>query len=188
MLSHDDAAIKVTMHRKLYRTLRNLLTSKRNVVLVILVIFLLFHLFPSNRNRKWSDHGRDGGGNVKHVSVPDSLTIVVREYEDFDNRLYKTIVSANEAGIPTVVVADDVPYPPVKLPKRTIAITLNTSPGQQAWEFQQYIRTTHVAIIPGGLRQDVPKDLNSISAFSIWKKKIRWVLIHFCLHQTAKYL
>ena len=170
VLSHDDDAIKVTMHRKLYKALRNLLTSKRNVVLVILVIFLLFHLFPSNRNRKWGDHRRDGGESVKHVSIPDSLTILVREYEDFENRLYKTIVSANGAGIPSVVVADDVPYPPVKLPKRTIVMTLNTSPGQQAWEYQEYLRSTHVAIIPGRFKQYVPKDLNSISAFSISQK------------------
>ena len=157
VLSHDDDAIKVTMYRKLYRTLRNLLTSKRNVVLVILVIFLLFHLFPRSRNQDPRDHERGGGGSVKHVSVPDSLTIVVREYEDFDNRLYKTIVSASGAGIPSVVVADDIPYPPVKLPKRTIVMTLNMSPGQQAWKYQEYLRTTHVAIIPGKLRQDVPK-------------------------------
>ena len=148
VLSHDDDAIQVTMHRKLYRTLRNLLTSKRNVVLVILVIFVLFHVFPRD-GRTRGGQGRDGDGRVKHVPVPDSLTIVVREYEDFDNRLYKTIASANGAGIPSVVVADDIPYPPVKLPKRTSVITLNTSPGQQAWKYQDYLRTTHVAIIPG---------------------------------------
>ena len=157
VLSHDDDAIQVTMHRKLYRTLRNLLTSKRNVVLVILVIFVLFHVFPRD-GRTRGGQGRDGDGRVKRVAVPDSLTIVVREYEDFDNRLYKTIASADGAGIPSVVVGDDIPYPPVKLPKRTRVMTLNTSPGQQAWKYQDYLRTTHVAIIPGELKWDVPKN------------------------------
>ena len=151
VLSHDNDAIQVTMHRKLYRTLRNLLTRKRNVVLVILVIFVLFHVFPRDGQT------RGGHGRVKHVPVPDSLTIVVREYEDFDNRLYKTIASANGAGIPSVVVADDIPYPPVKLPKGTRLMTLNTSPRKQAWKYQDYLRTTHVAIIPGELKQEVPK-------------------------------
>ena len=157
VLSHDNDVIQVTMHRKLYRTLRNLLTSKRNMVLVILVIFVLFHVFPRD-GRTRNGHGRDGDGRVKHVAVPDSLTIVVREYEDFDNRLYKTIASANGAGIPSVVVPDDIPYPPVQLPKGTRLMTLNTSPGQEALKYQDYLRTTHVAIIPGELKRDVPKN------------------------------
>ena len=93
--------------------------------------------------------GWDGDEREKRVAVPDTLTIIVREYEDFDNRLYKTIRSAQGTGIPSLVIADDVPYPPVKLPAGTNLLILNTPPGQPAWKYEDYIHTTHVAIIPG---------------------------------------
>ena len=135
------------MHRKLYKTIRNLLTNRKNVLLLVLVVFLVYHLFPKSRGKRnigWDEEERE-----KRVAVPDTLTIIVREYEDFDNRLYKTIRSAQGTGIPSLVIGDDIPYPPVKLPAGTNLLPLNTPPGQPAWRYQDYIHTTHVAIIPG---------------------------------------
>ena len=185
MLSHDDDAIQVTMHSKLYRTLRNLLTSKRNVVLVILVIFVLFHVFPRD-GRTRGGQGRDGDGRVKHVPVPDSLTIVVREYEDFDNRLYKTIASANGAGIPS------------RSGSRWYSLSSREAAEKDERNNVEYITRATSVEVPGLPTHDARCHHSRLvetgcakKLFTVYKpyhseRKGQWVLSNFCSHETSK--
>ncbi|NXV71684.1 FKRP protein, partial [Atlantisia rogersi] len=82
------------------------------------------------------------------------VTVLLREFEDFENDLAGTARSFASLPVPVVVVAETPPYPPVPLPPGVGLFLLHPKadrPPPLAHP-ELYIHTRHVALVPDGAR------------------------------------
>ena len=89
-------------------------------------------------------------------SFPD-VTVVIREFEDFDNAVSAAVSSVLHIlpGIPVVIVADKLPYPPIVVPANAHSVkivTLDKAPGADyaANHLEKFITTPFVLFLPDG--------------------------------------
>ena len=89
-------------------------------------------------------------------SSPD-VTVVLREFEDFDNAVSAAVASVLHIlpGVPVVVVADKLPYPPIVLPANAHSVrivTLDKAPSDDyaADHLEKIITTPFVLFLPDG--------------------------------------
>nr|XP_033809793.1 fukutin-related protein [Geotrypetes seraphini]XP_033809794.1 fukutin-related protein [Geotrypetes seraphini] len=109
------------------------------------------------------------GGSWQHpFSRSTGVTILIREFEDFENHVAEAIQSflQQRPDQPLVVVADHLPYPPLALaavPNVQLVI-LKPSPDQPSHiskpEF--YIQTDYVVLVPDGVQVDSMRPLDKM--------------------------
>ncbi|NXL09559.1 FKRP protein, partial [Mesembrinibis cayennensis] len=88
-----------------------------------------------------------------HRGVP-GVTVLLRDFEDFENDLAGTARSFASLPVPVVVVAETAPYPPVPLPAGVAVLPLRPAadrPPPLAHP-ELHVRTRHVALVPDGTR------------------------------------
>ncbi len=130
--------------RKVTRLLRRYKWLVLAIIIVISIIYYYSLLDPVNSSQS------DQTNVIDRIEVSDTLTLLIREYEDFDNTVPTFAKSAKRNGLPVVVVSNGRPYPPMSLPSGTKMLILNQPPNKDAPKSGDYIRTSHVAIIPDG--------------------------------------
>ena len=88
-------------------------------------------------------------------SYRPGLTIVIREYEDFANKLVETSEKLHVIVPDAVllIVCDNVPYPALKLQSYVQVLVLNSEPfwAANVTHLENYIQTRHVLIWPDGV-------------------------------------
>ena len=89
-------------------------------------------------------------------SLPD-VTVILREFEDFDNAIASAVASVLHIlpGAPVVIVADRLPYPPIVIPANAHSVrivTLEKAPGAgyAANHLEKIITTPFVLFLPDG--------------------------------------
>ena len=175
------------MHRKIYKTCRNLLTSKRNVVILTFMVLWVLRFLPGKKTEVGEMKVAEKK-ETKRIPIANTLSVVVVEYEDFDNRLPATIRRSKAADMPAYVVADELPYPPVKLPEGTKVITTHRSPGEVHWTFEDVIRTSHVAIIPDGCYPSRVESLTYMSQLGEETEDVKAIAAPCSLNNKTKKL
>ncbi|XP_069500681.1 ribitol 5-phosphate transferase FKRP [Ambystoma mexicanum] len=111
--------------------------------------------------------GRLSSQRPSNNSVP-GVTILIREFEDFENYVPEVVQSflKNNPTQPVVVAADILPYPPMQLPSspHVHLVVLKPSPEQPAYASrpEYYVQTEYVALVPDGVRVDATKQLEKM--------------------------
>ena len=88
---------------------------------------------------------------------PPDVTVVFREFEDFDNAIASAVASVLHIlpGVPIVIVADKLPYPPIVTPDNAHSVrivALEKPPGAHytADHLEKFISTPFVLFMPDG--------------------------------------
>ncbi|NXD89032.1 FKRP protein, partial [Halcyon senegalensis] len=100
---------------------------------------------------------RGPGGSPPPCRPPrgvPGVTVLLRDFEDFENDLVGTARSFSSLPVPVVVAAETAPYPPVPLPAGVRLLPLRPvadRPPPLARP-ELHVRTRHVALVPDGTR------------------------------------
>ena len=85
------------------------------------------------------------------------MTVVIREFEDFDNAIGAAVSSVLHIlpGVPVLIVVDKLPYPPIAIPDNAHSVrivTLENAPdaGYVSNHLEKYITTPFVLFLPDG--------------------------------------
>lgn len=90
--------------------------------------------------------------------VNKSITFILREFEDFENDVADTALSLSKTSANSViiVIADDLPYPPLELTQlenvHLVSLRGLVEKPMSSSRPDTYIRSEYVAIIPDGVR------------------------------------
>ncbi|XP_046845519.1 fukutin-related protein-like, partial [Xenia sp. Carnegie-2017] len=105
---------------------------------------------------------------VNSVNYPVSeisLTILIYEFEEFENDIYGTLTSISKK-LPhqvTFVVTKKLPYPPLNIPDENIIVQEQPAGSPKEWgEPSLYIKTKYVLILPDATRIGNAKKLDNI--------------------------
>lgn len=142
-------------------------TLSRSCVACVLMCVLVFYLIIY---QQLPDHSSMQVHNRNHVGQPESLTrfegpltkdnlaerlsIIIREFENFDNALSETVRSIWESlgKVPVFIIADDLPYPPVPLnmnsEARMITLSGDLTRNYSSTCPMHFFQTQYVLIIP----------------------------------------
>ena len=128
------------------------------ITLNLLVLFYVswLHHQPRSSRTRASRRGSTSGPRV---------TILVREFEAFDNAIPELVDSflQQEPAQPMVVVADTLPYPPLALPRipnvRLALLQPALDRPAAASRPETYVATEYVALVPDGARAEAPGQL-----------------------------
>ncbi|NXG51922.1 FKRP protein, partial [Psilopogon haemacephalus] len=81
------------------------------------------------------------------------VTVVLRDFDDFENDLAGTLRSFSSLpGVPVLVASEALPYPPVPFPPGVGFLRLLPSAERPPPRPELQIRTLHVALVPDGAR------------------------------------
>ncbi|KPP68758.1 fukutin-related protein-like [Scleropages formosus] len=104
-----------------------------------------------------------GGGSG---SRSPRITVVVREFEDFENYVGDVARSflQQRPEIPFLAVADNPPYPPLSLPEGARLLVLAPSPEQppQAHRPEFHVQTEYVLLVPDGVELEHGRQLERL--------------------------
>ncbi|XP_047912105.2 LOW QUALITY PROTEIN: ribitol 5-phosphate transferase FKRP [Anser cygnoides] len=100
---------------------------------------------------------RGGGPPAARCRPPRELpgvTVLLREFEDFENDVAGTARSFAALPLPVLVAAEAAPYPPVPLPPGARVLLLRPAPDRPppGSRPELHVRTRHVALVPDGAR------------------------------------
>ena len=109
-----------------------------------LLLYLMF------MQRLLPNHSRQLADRVQLFT--DDVTFIFREFEDFENEIADS-VKALQTTVPNahiVIIADALPYPPLKLPQGVNLVLLNLIPTQTLLQSrpENYIKTKYSIIVP----------------------------------------
>lgn len=99
-----------------------------------------------------------GSADVPTKVVNESITFILREFEDFENDVSDTALGLSKTSAKSViiVIADNLPYPPLELPKlenvHLVSLRGLVEKPVSSSRPDTYIRSEYVAIIPDGVR------------------------------------
>ncbi|XP_049877347.1 ribitol 5-phosphate transferase FKRP [Pectinophora gossypiella] len=148
----------------LYRFLRCRLTFKLYVILTIIAIVSVFaYLFP--QYRIYPENPATVSSNVhprpsRHVSK--LLTVVFRQFEEFDNDVADSVQSFVSAfpNMPVVVVSESTPYPPFPFSAsnetlrnvKVVSLELRLNASPRELKPLSYVSTEFVLFVPDATR------------------------------------
>lgn len=149
-----------------------------------ILINLVVLYYVSRTQQQMLKHKEPGKAASRRSSVSRvaGITVLIREFEDFENWVVGVVKSFTKVrpDQPIVVVADKLPYPPLGLPnKRTVqTILLKGSPDQPHYvtrpEF--YIKTEYTLLVPDGIQLDSTQQVDRLlQEFEANKDKARMV-------------
>uniref|UniRef100_A0A8C3CP64 Ribitol-5-phosphate transferase n=1 Tax=Cairina moschata TaxID=8855 RepID=A0A8C3CP64_CAIMO len=103
----------------------------------------------------WLRPGR--GGPPPRCRPPreaPGVTVLLRDFEDFENDVAGTARSFAALPLPVLVAAEAAPYPPVPLPAGARLLLLRPAPDRPPRDSRPelHVRTRHVALVPDGAR------------------------------------
>ncbi|XP_060042113.1 ribitol 5-phosphate transferase FKRP [Erinaceus europaeus] len=127
-----------------------------------LLVFFVLWLQPQPRS--WRARGPRRG-----PAAGPRVTVLVREFEAFDNALPELVDSflRLDPAQPVVVAADRLPYPPLALPRapgvRLALLQPALDRPAAAARPETYVSTEFVALVPDGARADSPGQLERMA-------------------------
>ena len=159
-------------------------------ILFTMFVMFLFYLFKSLPEESSSHIRRHIGGDLKtkakpinKESLPGLLSIIIIDFEDFDNNIVKTTDAIHDAlgDVSIFIISNHLPYPPLKLdPNRAARIVTldhdlnnNYSAGCTA----SLIKTEFVLFLPDSSSLEGFNQIKSFLAFLKFKKETKAVAI-----------
>ncbi|XP_003228089.1 ribitol 5-phosphate transferase FKRP [Anolis carolinensis] len=140
------------------------ITFCQGVLAVAIAVNLLILHYISSLQQRLLQHHRDhphhGSRPLLCPPLKPGLTVLIREFEDFENYIPDVVRSflKQDPELNIVVAADRLPYPPMLLPNapNIHVVLLKPSPDRPAYEFkpETYVRTEYVALVPDGVKAD----------------------------------
>ncbi|XP_035665999.1 fukutin-related protein-like [Branchiostoma floridae] len=121
-------------------------------------------------------------GHAMSSSISDRVTVVIREFEDFENHIVETVKSILHLYelMRIVIVVDKAPYPPLTLPEDgdinvvSLKTSLDKHPNASCPE--QFIDTEFVLFLPDGAILTSPKQVEKVlSAFHSQHRDVHMV-------------
>ncbi|KAJ8280199.1 hypothetical protein GJAV_G00051730 [Gymnothorax javanicus] len=109
--------------------------------------------------------GPGGGAGIGSGRSP-RVTVLVRDFEDFENYVDEVARSflRQRPDLPFLAVADAPPYPPLALPEGSRLLVLTPSPDQppQAHRPEFHVLTEFVLLVPDGVELDQGRQLERL--------------------------
>lgn len=108
-------------------------------------------------------------------NLPQRLTVLIRDFEDYDNKIIKTVENIEDTIGPVqiLIVADNLPYPPLKLnpkgPARIVTLSSNLLNNYSSSCVTNIISTELVLVIPDAVT--IPDWKVIKTALSVLKSK-----------------
>ncbi|XP_001513657.2 fukutin-related protein [Ornithorhynchus anatinus] len=137
------------------------------ILLNLLVLLYVSWLQQQQRGRRPPGPPRRGGP-PRPSAVGPAVTVLIREFEDFDNAVAETAASflRHDPAQPVLVVADAPPYPPLALPAGpgVRLLLLDPTLDGPAVRPETHVATPFVALVPDGVRADAPRQLARMAA------------------------
>ncbi|XP_002734292.1 ribitol 5-phosphate transferase FKRP-like [Saccoglossus kowalevskii] len=145
------------------------------VIAIVINLLALFYAVRQQQSLNGLPNGRSLDGDAgkgkpnyerrhidkkaRRLSLSQRVTVVFREYEDFDNLIPKSVESILRtfSRLNILIVADSQPYPPLKLPtesRETVQlVTLAAEPDQPPSHSnpERFINTEYVLFLPDGV-------------------------------------
>ncbi|XP_067875106.1 fukutin-related protein isoform X1 [Heterodontus francisci] len=153
------------------------------ILLTGAIMVNLIVLYYVSRTQQQMLKHKDPGKVVSRrlaVSRVTGITVLIREFEDFENWVVGVVQSflKERPDQPIVVVSDKLPYPPLDLPdKRNIQVVLlKASPDQPYYATRPefYIKTEYTLLVPDGVQLDSTQQLDRLlQEFEANKGKVR---------------
>ena len=144
------------------------LTRFQCILLTAILVNLLVYFYLAHRQRILG-----GATNSDMAGSPTSVTVLIREFEDFENEISDTIKSIQTVlpSIKIVIVSDEIPYPPLNVPDKLIGnvhlVTLKVSPdkSKQAASPESLIGSKYILIIPDAVAATPAMNLQRMIEF-----------------------
>ncbi|XP_064117987.1 ribitol 5-phosphate transferase FKRP-like [Macrobrachium nipponense] len=125
----------------------------RTVVVALLVAFVIL-LRQILLQRSLEDATKEEKAQV--TSSLHDLTVIIREFENFDNDVSETVESVLNAcshRCKIIVVSDDLVYPPLHLPRLVLPMVLSSGLFNHHPNIHDYLkRSKYVLLLPDGAR------------------------------------
>lgn len=130
-------------------------------VAITLNLLILYYILRLQQRvlRRHRDHAQPGS-RQQHAPLKPGVTILIRDFEDFENYVPDVVRSfvRQNPEVPVVVAADHLPYPPMVLPSAPSVqvLILKPAPDQpaSASRLEVHVRTEYVALVPDGVKAD----------------------------------
>ncbi|XP_066494357.1 ribitol 5-phosphate transferase FKRP [Tiliqua scincoides] len=130
-------------------------------IAITLNLLILYYILRLQQRvlRRHRDHTQPGS-RQQLAPLKPGMTILIREFEDFENYVPDVVRSfiRQNPEVPVVVAADHLPYPPMVLPStpNVKVLILKPAPDQPASASRPevYVRTEYVALVPDGVKAD----------------------------------
>ncbi|XP_061452761.1 ribitol 5-phosphate transferase FKRP isoform X2 [Rhineura floridana] len=161
------------------------ITFCQGVLAAAIAINLLILYYISRLQQRVLHRHRDHLHPSSHQpqgSLRSGMTILIREFEDFENYVPDIVrfFVKQKPELPVVVAADRLPYPPMVLPStpNVQIVILKPSPDQPAHLFrpETYVKTEYVALVPDGVRMDSTYQLEQmLEEFKVSQGKVEMV-------------
>lgn len=132
-------------------------------LMVILLINAVIFIYLMHANNLFSvdEYVLSAGSHYKgqdahHLLIAKQVTVIIREFEDFENRLNETVNNFKRISpyLTMIVVSDNVPYPPVKLnltqTVRFVNLQLKPDSDHPEKVLSQLITTPYIMFVPDG--------------------------------------
>ncbi|XP_071106307.1 ribitol 5-phosphate transferase FKRP-like [Haliotis cracherodii] len=131
-----------------------------NLVILLYLAFIQHTQSETGAEVKWASHQSlhnvQLSVNQAHISDESDVTVIIREYEEFDNDLVNSIVNIQKTfnKIPVVVIGDKTPYPPlqtediVKQRFQFVSLSGNIWHNMSSSRPEIFIKTKYVMIVP----------------------------------------
>jgi hypothetical protein len=181
--------LQVRLRPRLSRCQMYLVLAVAVNLVILLCLAAIQHRVLTKQSIVGLEWGRSGGGwpsfytdrtNNASQSRPDGhtprdyvsslLTVIIREFEDFENLVSDTVEHIHQVApyINIVIIADKLPYPPLGILKtnlnNTVLVTLNTQPDKPPTLSRPdaVIQTEYVLVIPDGTKIVSTESLRSM--------------------------
>lgn len=132
------------------------------VVLNLFVLYCIWNLFSKNDDAQSTPQNKPLASTPSSLSlkyIENSVTIVIRKFEPFENDITKTVASVLSIlpNAAVLIVSDILPYPPLGISKRlknvkTISVQFHLGHSSEDRNPLYHIRTKYVLFIPDSTR------------------------------------
>lgn len=160
-------------------------------IAVFLFYLIIFKNLPDSTARagrdvkEISNTGQSGkfNGEMTRENLAERISIIIREFEDFDNSLSKTVdsVQTTLGKVPVFIVADHLPYPPLMLENKegvkVVTLSSDLTKNYSTSCPLHFFRSQYVFIIPDGVKIRDWKQVHDYVTFLHSKQDTRAVAV-----------
>lgn len=131
----------------------------------VIIFFYLLKIQNDLQNGRLHNYDMNSVERVQYTGLTDSITLVIREFEDFENYVTATVKSIIDVlpDLEVLIIADQHPYPPLMLKEfANVRLVILQPNADQSWSLslpQTYIKSHFLLLLPDAVELINPSNL-----------------------------